>query len=138
MMSRGHRGRRWKRGDVGADVPTVGSRVPVGAGRGQAVITAGEVHEPDLVERPGKQVVRGIERRCGADHHVLDEDSPREVRPERTEPLAGAIAEDAVGAFARQVVAVDEAGVRLSAGIDRRAVLNDVLCSMTTSVVPTR
>src|SRR2546427_3935095 len=44
----------------------------------------------------------------------LDEDSPREVRPERTEPLAGAIAEDAVGAFARQVVAVDEAGVRRS------------------------
>src|SRR5207249_7596098 len=116
MMSRDHRGRQWKRGDVGADVPTVGSRVLVGAGRGQTVIAVGEIHEPDLVERPGKEVVRGIERRCGADHHVLDEDGARKVCPERPEPFAGAIAVDAIGASARQVVAMDEAGVWLSAG----------------------
>src|SRR5207249_7719684 len=115
-------GRGVDRIDVGADVLAVGSGALVGARGRQAVVAAGQIHEADIRERGGKEVVGWIDERvtAGLDVTTIDESGEKGVEGEDTRPRAAA---DDPLMLGGDVVAEGEAGRRRLVGTNREAIL---------------
>ena len=102
-------GRRCDGGEIGTDVFAIGAGVPVRAGRQEAIVAAGAVHEADRVQRCREEVVRRVVRSDAAGLNVATEHEPREERIQGVEAHRGAAARHAL-VLRRDVVGEREAG----------------------------
>src|SRR5213078_2375183 len=116
--------RRHESVDVGTDILAVRPPIPVGARRGEVVVTAHEVDEPDVAERGGEEVVGWVDQGIAARLDVSGVYITGRPELEGGEPDARAGADDAL-ILGGDVVRVGEAGGGGVVHDDDRAGLED-------------